>query len=384
VAKPRRVRRLLSVLVSVALVVGLTEAVTGAGVASAAPVAAPRADQGSEPVTSRPDVVSARMAAAAQGSRVEVTSLEDAFSTTYANPDGSLTTDTSLAQLRVLRDGGWVPVDYTLQHVAGGWSPKVAPVPVTFSDGADTDAAAIGSGGKLVDLSWDVRLPAPTVDGPTATYDLGGGESLVLTATERGFEQSLVLQHAPVSLPQVRLPLDTADLTLSSDGSGGYSFAKSDGTVVYTMPAPVMYGAQIDPETEEPTQSKVVSSALVQTASGPRLDLSPSLSWLQDPATTYPVTIDPTISAVSGSSDSFVQDNLTTSQVSTYFLRAGEHLGTNAARAYMLFNGVTALSGKHVTAATLNLYNFNANTCTPATMHVYPLTSDFGRVRWSV
>jgi hypothetical protein len=205
-----------------------------------------RADQPAPPetVTARPDVASARIAAEAQGTQVEVTSLEDEYSNTYANPDGTLTTDTSQAPLRVMQNGAWVNVDYTLQHVDGGWSPKASPVAVTFSDGGDNDAVSLGDGSKQVDQSWGVTLRAPTIDGATATYDLGEGESLVLTAYPTGFEQSLVLDHAPTSLPELKLPFDTSDLSMAANSAGGFDFTNTSGVVVYTMPAPVMYAAR--------------------------------------------------------------------------------------------------------------------------------------------
>lgn len=228
-----RSRSLIAVIAAVAVVVGLMVAVQARGAAHAKADPAP-------PVGSMPDVVSARLAAAAQGSRVEVTSLQDEYSDTYVNPDGTFTTETSQSPLRLLRDGQWTDVDYDLQHVDGGWSPKVSPTPVVFSDGADKDAVALGSGGKEVDLSWDVTLPAPTIDGASATYDLGNGESLVLTAGPTGFEQSLVLAYAPAGLPAIKLPLDTSGLTMSPNPGGGFDFRNSADTVVYTMPAPVM------------------------------------------------------------------------------------------------------------------------------------------------
>lgn len=374
-------RRFISMAVSAALVVGGAAAVTPP-IALAAP-AQSKASATQVNVQSRPDLVSARIAAAAQKSRVEVTGLDDEFSTTYVNPDGTETTDTSQTPLRVMQDSAWVPVDYTLQHVDGTWQPTASPVPVAFSDGADADAADIGDGAKEVDLSWDVTLPKPTIDGASATYDLGGGESLVLTATSTGFEQSLVLQQAPTSLPHIKLPLDTSDLTMSSDGNGGFVFQNANGDDVYQMPGPVMYGTGRDPATGEPTESHVVSANLVSTANGPQLDLTPSLAWLQDPSTTYPVTIDPSINSVGRDGDTFIQDNITTSQSSAIYLHAGELAG-HASRSFLMFSGVSVLSGKDVTSATLKLWNNGANNCTAGTMHAYALTSTFAYTNtWS-
>lgn len=316
----------------------VTTALTVAGMLQVAtlPATPATAAPANDPVISRPDVVSARLAAAAQDSRVHVTGLDDEYSTTYVNPDGTLTTDTSLAPQRIQQGGGWVGVDYDLVHVEGGWSPKASPVPVGFSDGGDTDAADLGSGSRELTQSWAVKLPKPVIDGAEASYDLGDGQTLLLRATSTGFEQSLILAHAPAALPQLRLPFDVSSMSMSGDGAGGYVFTSASGADVYTMPQPTMWGAAVG-EDGEPTQSHAVSSQLVQTADGPRLDLTPSLSWLQDPNLTYPVTIDPTISKVTGAADAFAQDNLATSTSSLSYLHAGE---------YKLSNGTTTPRGR--------------------------------------
>lgn len=379
-------RRWISLLTIAAVTISGAAAVdldrAAAAPVAAAPVAEPAQSQ--DPVTSRPDVVSARIAAEAQGTPVEVTSLEDEYSSTYANPDGTLTTDTSQAPLRVMQNGQWADVDYTLQHVEGGWSPKASPVAVTFSDGGDKNAVSLGDGSKQVDQSWGVTLPAPTIDGPTATYVLGDGESLVLTAYPTGFEQSLVLDHAPTTLPQLKLPFDTSDLTMLENTAGGYDFTNTAGDVVYTMPAPMMYGGPTDSLTLLPEQTHPVSASLVQTADGARLDLTPAMSWLTDPNTEYPVRIDPTIATVTGGTDAYVQDNVSTGTGSDPTIRAGWVNG-HAARSYLKFTGVSAVAGKDIESASLKLYDYYANDCTVATMYAYPLSSavNMSTVTWA-
>jgi hypothetical protein len=371
----RRVRsRVVVVCMSaIALGAGVTAAV--AWPASAEPAATSSASQS--------DLESALAAAQEQGSRVEVISLEDMYSTTYANPDGTTTTETSATPLRVQRDGAWVDVDYDLRHVDGGWSPKVAPVDVVFSDGGDKGAVSLGDGSKELDLAWDVVLPAPMIDGPKAAYDLGNGQSLLLVATVNGFEQSLVLSAPPASLPRIKLPFDTSDLTLSADEAGGYTFDNAAGTAVYTMPTPIMYGSQIDPETGI-VQQRNVAASLVQTADGARLDLSPSMAWLTDPATVYPVTIDPVVASVSGGSDTWVQDGITTGQGNSDILHVGVYAQTHPARSYLRFTGMSTYAGATITSASLNLWNWNVGSCTPATIHAHPLTTDFsGSSLWT-
>lgn len=365
IRRSRRVTRML----------GVATLIFGAGAAAVTAGTMP-AQAEAMAVKSASSLASARTTAAAQGSRVEVTSLEDEYSDTYVNPDGTLTTESSPTPVHVEQDGAWVPVDFSLRHIAGGWSPAASPVDVAFSDGGEKDAVTFGDGSRTLDLSWDVTLPQPSVSGATATYDLGDGESLVLTAVPNGFEQSLVLDAPPTTLPQIRLPFDTSGLTMSANGAGGFDFVDARGKAVYTMPQPVMYGAAIDSATEEPAQSHPVAADLVQTAAGPRLDLSPSLQWLTDPTTTYPVTIDPAVVALTPGKDTFVQDNLTSAQDQNWYLHAGMYNG-QPARAYIRWDLSSTVHGKDVESATLQLRDYHSNDCTPGTLNVYPLAENF-------
>ncbi|MGL5829184.1 MAG: DNRLRE domain-containing protein, partial [Angustibacter sp.] len=84
---------------------------------------------------SRPDAVSAAVTARAQGSRVEVTSERTGTSTTWANPDGSSTTEQHAGPIRV-RDaaGAWRDVDLGLvQDADGSVAPPVHPVDLKLS-----------------------------------------------------------------------------------------------------------------------------------------------------------------------------------------------------------------------------------------------------------
>lgn len=67
------------------------------------------------------DVVSARVAARAQGTRVEAASERNEFSRTWVNPDGTLTTTVSAGQSSVKdAKGGWRDVDLTMAQAADG------------------------------------------------------------------------------------------------------------------------------------------------------------------------------------------------------------------------------------------------------------------------
>lgn len=98
-------------------------------------------------VGSRPDAVSAGVSARAQGSRVEVLSLRSRDSTTWANPDGTLTTEQSAGLVR-FKDaaGAWRAVDLSLsaKPAADGAVGVVSSAQDVVFGGAGADEAGKG------------------------------------------------------------------------------------------------------------------------------------------------------------------------------------------------------------------------------------------------
>ena len=113
--------RLRPALRTAVMAVAAALTVTVAAVEPAAGAVPAAATPKVEKVTSRSDVVSARVTARAQGSRVEVESLRDETSTTWVNPDGTMTTQAHGGQIR-FKDtkGAWRDVDLTLAEAADG------------------------------------------------------------------------------------------------------------------------------------------------------------------------------------------------------------------------------------------------------------------------
>jgi hypothetical protein len=95
-ARIQKLPRIVATVMSFALIAATLEA----SQAAPAPAADPPPAAQREKVVSRPDVVSAAVSARAQGSRVEVESLRDETSSTWANPDGTMTTEAHAAPIR--------------------------------------------------------------------------------------------------------------------------------------------------------------------------------------------------------------------------------------------------------------------------------------------
>ncbi|KJY24863.1 hypothetical protein, partial [Streptomyces sp. NRRL S-495] len=78
------------------------------GAAAGPPKPSPQAPR---PAAAVSDTASALLAAKLRGSRVEVLGTRSETATTWANPDGTLTTDTAAGPVRFRRGADWVDVD---------------------------------------------------------------------------------------------------------------------------------------------------------------------------------------------------------------------------------------------------------------------------------
>ena len=308
------------------------------------------------------------------GQRVEIVAKRSETDTTYANPDGTFTTEISAGPVRVMQGNNFVPVDPTLVAANGVVSPRATKGNIALSAGtaaAGTEVAAITTAGKHLGLGWLGALPAPTLSGATATYhDVVANGDLVVTATTTGFEVSLVLRKAPVVAPEFRLPFNLSGMTVAQDAKGGLTLTGADGTAIVTSPAPLMFSAARDAHADEPTQTKTVASAIENGPGGAVLVLRPDLGFLSDPATVYPVTVDPGSTLSSDLSTHVASDFPNQPYDSDTDLKIGTYNGgASVHRTFIRFND-SSIKGAQVTAATLNLYETWAYSCTAEPLNV--------------
>jgi hypothetical protein len=102
-----------------------------------------------------------------------------------------------------------------------------------------------------------------------------------------------------------------------------------------------MFDASIDPHTGLPARSSVIPSKLVSTGNGRELDLMPDDDWLSDPATQYPVLVDPTTN-LTDTLDAFVDNTYPTSPQYTNELRVGNYgSGSSGSNVAAFSSGVT-------------------------------------------
>lgn len=327
-----------------------------------------KASKSSKSAASSADsAAAALLMARLQHRKIEITSERTADSTTYALPNGQLQTAAYAGPIRVKQDGKWQDIDTSLSDTGSSLTPQAAVADITVSDGGDKQLASVTKGGTSFGLGWEDKLPTPKVKGDTASYDLGGGQTLTVSALAQGFSQNIVLDKAPGSAVSYRIPLHLDGLKLSKAASGHLLLKNTDGKLVAEAPAPMMWDSSKNRASGESDHQARVKTTVETAADGAQtLVLTPDASFLAAKDLTYPVTVDPT-STLAVTTDTWLQTpDYPDSQVSSTELKSGTYdSGTDLARSYLKFD-VSKFAGKHITDTNLALYNYYSSTCSTA------------------
>ncbi|MFJ3826307.1 DNRLRE domain-containing protein [Streptomyces nodosus] len=362
---------------------GLAFASEPAAATTSAPASATKAEGPAE----AQDEASAMLMARLQGRKIEVLSARTADSTTYVLPGGELQTEAYAGPVRVQRDGVWKDIDTTLSDTGDALQPQAATADITVSNGGDTRLVSVAKGRESFGLGWQDKLPAPSVRDDTASYSLGGGQTLSVTALAQGFSENIKLTQRPDGdTVSYRIPLNLDGLKLSQADSGHLLLENGGGALVAEAPAPMMWDASKDEVSGESAHQERVDTKIETAADGSQtLVLTPDKGFLA--TATYPVTVDPT-TTLAATTDTWVQSpDYPDSQVSSPELKSGTYDGGgHKARSYLKFD-TSAFKGKHITSATMSLYSYYSSSCSSAaTTQAKRVTSalDTHTVTWSV
>ncbi|GAA1521854.1 hypothetical protein GCM10009677_63590 [Sphaerisporangium rubeum] len=318
-----------------------------------------------EPAQAR---LTASREAVRRSSPVEVPEETTESSVTYALPDGrTYRTDIAAGPVRTRQAGKWVPIDSTLVAADGVLRPRAGVAGVEFSlGGKGVFAKLVRPDGTEFALEWPGVLPRPQVKGDVATYvdAAGPGADLVVTALSTGFRHDVVLRRRPASAVEYRLPVRTDGLTLSEGGDGGLRLVTPKGKTAASAPKPVMWDTGT---AGKPGRRKgEIVTELVAENGRQVLVLRPDAAFLADPATKYPVIVDPTTTLPTLSdvwiSDYGVTGALTQSDDTLWVGTYTEDGVPGVERAYLKFD-TTAITGANVSAATLSLNRVGAIGC---------------------
>lgn len=397
---PRRSRihrKLAGTLAMALLAVPLAAIAPGTAHADSTPPPAP-------PAVTDPEAIASGQAQAS-GTAVVVGADTTAYAQTTANPDGSLTlTDNSVPQRAPAPGGGWTAVDTTLQRLSdGAVAPGAVLSKVAFSGGGTGALATLtDANGRSLSLSWPTALPSPTLSGAKATYtSVFPGVDLTLTATaEGGYTEQLIVADATAAanpaLQDIHFTAATNGLTLRKNSAGNLEADDTNGQAVFAAPTATMWStpaagtstsilapsgtaaAKTSVQAQASTAAGTGADASTATpvglsVTGTSVDLTPPAAALTGAGVTYPVVIDPPLSPAAGtqawtwiskvnSSTSYWKG---TNNTHDTYGRVGFDDwcsdGTSGCTAFGVtrsmfqMGSISALHGKHVTAATFSV-----------------------------
>ena len=340
------------------------------------------ADSDADGVPDRPDLVSAGVTARVLGVAVEDLSQRSETVRVLINPDGTSVQEAHAAPVWVTNaDGKWVDVDYTLVARDGGYAPKASPSTVLIDGGGTSEFARMDlpGGGSMI-WSWPDALPAPSVEGATATYAVADGVDLVVTATGLGVSTRIRINTPEAVVPEftVQVRTDGVDLNLNQTDDGQLFFTDGNDRAGQTSTMTAWDG-RLD-QFGDPVEVVPVEATLAETASrGERTDQDLTLTTPQelvtDPQVVYPITIDPDVTPQVASQDTWVRNGTTTIDTLSYRVLVGRiasHSNDNPAYGFMQWPS-GEITGRKILKADIHLFQYAAGSCASRKMNIHPL-----------
>lgn len=389
------------------------------------------------------EVAAALAAAADSGVPVEVTSRRGESSTLFANPEGTMTLESSNVPIRVRQGGSWVPIDPTLvRERDGSVRPRATALSMAMSGGGGAPLVRIVRGGGWLELVAPFALPAPVLTGATATYpEVLPGVDLVVRAGASTFSELFVVKSAEAAanpaLTSVRFSTRSSGLTVRSRRDGGIDVVDGRGAAVLTGPAPLLWdststraiggvsgavssvtpagagtstvsapaaaappqtpavpqtaaGATVEGNDAQPAEGDRVAAVAVRVSAG-AVTLTPDPVVLRGSGTTYPVYLDPTVGATR-SGWAMVNKSYPAQE---YWQWAGDSshaegmgyindpaTGVQTKRLFYQFT-TAALGGRKIYGATFRAFETHAYSCTASRVEAWHVATIGSATNWN-
>ena len=391
---PRPVTRGLLFGLPAALIAGILSA-------PATPaVAAPVSGKAAKPAcpAALPDENAALVTARICGGPIAISSMTSETDEAVATPSGAVKLSHRFRPVRVRQAGTWVPVDTTLAPQADGTvAPKATTTGVVFSGGGTGPMVTISAAGKTLTVGSPVgTLPDPQLDPTTpdtATYpEVLPGVDLQLRADVDGYAQVLVIKDRQAAtnskLAALRFALSGKGLTTKADKAGNLRFTDAKGHLVFAGNTPQMWDAS---EPAAATTSSAASgtgrrASMATTVTGDAITVTPNAKLLADPATRYPVYLDPGVTA---NRSTWAQVDSAT-PTTAYWNGAGDaqvgtpNGGTDVWHSYFTLDlSTTPVAGTYISAATFNLNETWSASCTAKAMDLYATSPISSATTWN-
>ncbi|HVF06497.1 MAG TPA: fibronectin type III domain-containing protein [Frankiaceae bacterium] len=304
-------------------------------------------------------------AARTSGQRVQASGATTETRLRWANPDGTFTDELATRPVRARSGDRWADIDTTLTARDGAVRPVATVGDVSFSDGGRGALATLREGATTVSLGWRGALPTPAVNGATARYaDALPGIDLEVTALPSGFEQSFVLKTRTAAKTPLRLPLRTAGVAVARR-TGDIAFTDKTGVERAWIGSARMWDSN--------GREGRVGVAVRGSGKKAELAMTPDPAFLANPATAYPVTVDPVVD-VRRLRDAYINSAATTTNYgSNAYLKVGVR-GSSTYVSYIEYP-MASLAGRDILDVNHALGITDSVTCDPKTTTLYRVTT---------
>ncbi|WP_410614072.1 LamG-like jellyroll fold domain-containing protein [Amycolatopsis sp. lyj-109] len=297
---------------------------------------------------------------------------------TYANADGTLTTEFGQEPMNYrAADGSYQPIDTAIAPGAPGtgWTNTADAERLAFAPTADVaEIVRVGlDGGHEFGFGVDgAASSAGTVSGSRIVYPgVRPTADLRLDVVPGGVKETLVL-NSPQAATVWDFPLRLKGLR-PSIVDGRVALTDPEGHERAWIPAGFMTDSRRDPATGEPARSEGVTYRLLENAGAFVLRVELDAKWLNDPARVYPVEADPSVETTASDGGAVFQngsrlDGSTELKIGT--------TGSIHAASYLSFGGVeNRLRNHKILGAQLTLKSTWSWSCQPRPVTVHGVTA---------
>ncbi|GAA4233421.1 polymorphic toxin-type HINT domain-containing protein [Actinomadura meridiana] len=293
----------------------------------------------------------------------------------FVNADGTETTEFSATPVNFWNGTtrSWTPIDPRPTGAPGGWRNRADTVDVRLAGRADAPGLAsltLDAGHAVGFGAAGAAAVSGRADDTGVTYQdaLPGGTDVRLEPRPGGLKETLVLS-SPDAPRRYLFPLRLTGLTPRIEGRQ-VTFVDAAGRRRATVPAGYMWDSA-----KAPASSTGVTYSLATSGGAPVLQVDLDERWLNDPAREFPVSVDPTVTSDGADSSLVVHGNGSHSGGSE--LLVGNRDGS-AAASYIKFSGlIDKLRYHRIFGAQLQIYGFDAASCSPRKMTVHPVTQSW-------
>ena len=346
---------------------------------------------------------------------VEILSLRSEYGKHFDNGDGTRTSYVNTAPIHYLEDGEWVEIDNSLvidenNNYTNVSNPLKVTIPSKLSIG---DSSSIG----LVSNGNSIQIPLEDIIKNVTDMDIEGVEASVndvnytkiekelptellnsfnnsVSSLSYNFDyncKDLTLEIHPNSLVEtltfdkgatlpvtLSYPIKAADLNIKMSDESNIEFVESDGTVAFTMIAPVIYDSSTD------QNCSPITTDIIESDDGcyVTFSLEDAINALNDPV--YPLILSTEYTVQRNANTRYNSESSPYENIYNQYFRIGNEVGNGFQTFVSCVDSFTGYSGNvTITDATFNMFLVGNYLNSPKTLKVYSMNTEPMDCSWN-